>query len=154
MFISSRFSYILVILGYLQVSPHSYSIFPSGGDPATSTGETNTEIADTPVSTSSDSVMLYDHVAVYWLEETPTWYLGVVEVIESETCQVNHLMRKSKDGTSWVYQEDADVHNVDFQQILCQKINVQYTHTHDGSIRCTLTKEQINAIEKQLNNIV
>ena len=65
------------------------------------------------------------------------WYLGIVNDIVEDKITVTHLKRTDKNGQKWVIPDDAEVLQVDEDQIVVRNISVMY---HGVSCRIELSK--------------
>ena len=95
-----------------------------------------------------------EHVIVFWVEgeNTPVWYLSVVESVSDDGIFVSVLTPCNKAKFNWVYPEEAQVYKIDYDQIVMK--NIAATYHKSVRIRCSLSSDTMKQIETAMRNLL
>ena len=71
-------------------------------------------------------------VACIWQEDVGyniTWYLGIVDQIVGDKVYVSRMSKSDKQGLSWLFPDEAEIHDTSRDQIIARNIEIRYSMT-------------------------
>ena len=93
-------------------------------------------------------------VACIWQEDVGyniTWYLGIVDQIVGDKVCVIHEKIRQKQGLSWLFPEEAEIHDTGRDQIITR--NTEIRHSMMAMIRGNITRQTLTQIEQCFDKI-
>ena len=85
-------------------------------------------------------------VACIWQEDVGyniTWYLGIVDIIVNDKVYVSYMRKSDKQGLSWLFPDEAEIHDMSRDQMIPRSIEIRYSMMaliRGNTLRLTLTQ--------------
>ena len=104
--------------------------------------KTDTSLVD---SAAEEDYKIGENVAVFWMDETVQWFLGVVDsnVGANGNILISYLTRSDSTGCEWIFPEDAEIIETSPEQILARNIEVEYRCSI--RVRCRILSHEVIA---------
>ena len=92
--------------------------------------------------------------ACIWQEDVGyniTWYLGIVDQIVGDKVYVSYMRKSDKQGLSWLFPEEAEIHDTGWDQIITR--NIEIRHSMMAMIRGNISRQTLTQIEQCFDKI-
>ena len=93
-------------------------------------------------------------VACIWQEDVGyniTWYLGIVDQIVGDKVYVLYMRKSDKQGLSWLFPDEAEIHDMSRDQIIARNIEITYSMT--AMIRGNILRQTMTQTEQCFEKI-
>ena len=81
---------------------------------------------------NEEQFQIGEAVACIWQEDVGyniTWYLGIVDQIVGDKVYVLYMRKSDKQGLSWLFPNEAEIHDTSRDQIIARNIEIRYSMT-------------------------
>ena len=81
---------------------------------------------------NEEQFQIGEAVACIWQEDVGyniTWYLGIVDQIVGDKVYVSRMSKSDKQGLSWLFPDEAEIHDTSRDQIIARNIEIRYSMT-------------------------
>ena len=97
---------------------------------------------------NEEQFQIGEAVACIWQEDAGyniTWYLGTVDQIDGDKVYVLCKRKSDKQGLSWLFPDEAEIHDTSRDQIIARNIEIRYSMT--AMIRSNILRQTLTQIE-------
>ena len=95
---------------------------------------------------NEEQFQIGEAVACIWQEDVGyniTWYLGIVDIIVNDKVYVSYMRKSDKQGLSWLFPDEAEIHDMSRDQMIPRSIEIRYSMMaliRGNILRLTLTQ--------------
>ena len=93
-------------------------------------------------------------VACIWQEDVGyniNWYLGIVDQMVGDKVYVPYMRKSDKQGLSWLFPDEAEIHDTSRDQIIARNIETRYSMT--AMIRGNISRQTLTQFEQCFEKI-
>ena len=103
---------------------------------------------------NEEQFQIGEAVACIWQEDVGyniTWYLGIVDQIVGDKVYVLYMRKSDKQGLSWLFPDEAEIHDRSRDQIIAGNIEIRYSMT--TMIRGNISRQKLTQFEQCFEKI-
>ena len=103
---------------------------------------------------NEEQFQIGEAVACIWQDDVGyniTWYLGIVDQIVGDKVYVLYMRKSDKQGLSWLFPNEAEIHDTSRDQIIARNIEIRYSLT--AMIRGNISRQTLTQIEQCFEKI-
>ena len=78
------------------------------------------------------------------VEYNITWYLGIVDQMVGDKVYVSYMRKSDKQGLSWLFPDEAEIHDTNRDQIIAKNIEIRYSMT--AMIRGNISRQTLTSV--------
>ena len=78
------------------------------------------------------------------VEYNITWYLGIVDQMVGDKVYVSYMRKSDKQGLSWLFPDEAEIHDTSRDQIIAKNIEIIYSMT--AMIRGNISRQTLTSV--------
>ena len=100
---------------------------------------------------NEEQFQIGEAVACIWQEDVGydiTWYLGIVDQTVGDEVYVSYIRKSDKQGLSWLFPDEAEIHDMSQDKIITRIIEIRYSMT--AVIRANILKHTLNRLNSVL----
>ena len=95
-----------------------------------------------------------EEVTCIWQEDVGyniAWYLGIADQIVGDKVYVSYMRKSDKQGLSWLFPDEAEIHDRSRDQIIAGNIEIRYSMT--TMIRGNISRQTLTQFEQCFEKI-
>ena len=103
---------------------------------------------------NEEQFQIGEEVACIWQDDVGyniTWYLGIVDQIVGDKVYVLYMRKSDKQGLSWLFPNEAEIHDTSRDQIIAT--NIEIRHSLMAMIRGNISRQTLTQIEQCFEKI-